>query len=177
MFSPGARRDREARGKHRRLPHSVFDWQVATEDQKEDILAWAAARQLLLLFQFGVEVMMLAHDVNENLGEEDRDRLLCDILWKYARDCVERFSSTNDTCGRVLGGGVENRFRTRLKPVADFLNETPSLDRTSRMLLKVANVSASKMRSAVSRLHERASRVVHGELEASRQKTSGMVSQ
>lgn len=56
-----------------------------------------------------------AHEVDT---EEEE---VLDILWEYSEQTLLRFNTIDDSCGRVLGGGVTNRFKGRLAPVANFL--------------------------------------------------------
>ena len=45
-----------------------------------------------------------------------------DLLMEYAMDVMSnRFSKTQDVVSRVLGGGVSNRWLTRLCPIQDYL--------------------------------------------------------
>lgn len=40
---------------------------------------------------------------------------MCDVLIAYAKSSLKRFDTVEDTTGRVLAGGVANRWNTRLK--------------------------------------------------------------
>lgn len=40
---------------------------------------------------------------------------MCETLIAYARSSLKRFDTVEDTTGRVLAGGVANRWNTRLK--------------------------------------------------------------
>lgn len=40
---------------------------------------------------------------------------VCETLIAYARSSLKRFDTVEDTTGRVLAGGVANRWNTRLK--------------------------------------------------------------
>ncbi len=40
---------------------------------------------------------------------------VCETLVAYARSSLKRFDTVEDTTGRVLAGGVANRWNTRLK--------------------------------------------------------------
>lgn len=137
---------------------------TASDAQRDAIRAWAAARQLLLLFEFSADVMMVAHDIDGALADEEREDRLAHILWDYASECVERFSTTKDTCGRVLGGGVENRCRTRLQPVGAFLEGATKIDRVSRKVLEAAGVSLDLVRKAVATLCDASQDVIGGSL-------------
>eukprot|EP00968_Pinguiococcus_pyrenoidosus_P024793 scaffold5067_cov245-Pinguiococcus_pyrenoidosus.AAC.11 len=107
---------------------------------------------------------MIAHDIDSSLSQQEREQQLCDIIWKYARDCVLRFDTTNDTCGRVLGGGVVNRLRTRLRPVHAFLDANPNLNQilggVAATLLRTAEVDPADMRKRVAALNAAAEAIV-----------------
>lgn len=51
------------------------------------------------------------------------DDEVLDILWEYSEQTLLRFNTIDDSCGRVLGGGVTNRFKGRLAPVANFFRQ------------------------------------------------------
>lgn len=42
-----------------------------------------------------------------------------DELWNYAERTLKRFATIKDSTKRVLGGGVANRYETRLRDVLD----------------------------------------------------------
>ena len=88
---------------------------TASKPEAEVIWHWAVARCLLLLFEYDLDVMKDVHDCQY-------DSELCTVLLNYAKQTVERFSTARDTCGRVLGGGVTNRYKGRLAPVDEFLS-------------------------------------------------------
>ena len=46
---------------------------------------------------------------------------LARVLLGYARRTLNRFATISDTTGRILSGGVTNRYQTRLQPVDKFL--------------------------------------------------------
>eukprot|EP00922_Rhytidocystis_sp_ex-Travisia-forbesii_P045762 GHVS01068282.1.p1 GENE.GHVS01068282.1~~GHVS01068282.1.p1 ORF type:complete len:304 (-),score=44.46 GHVS01068282.1:166-1077(-) len=83
-------------------------------DKQSDVWAWAVGRVLLLLWQHDLAVIKHAHNA-------EQDETVVDILLAYARKSLNRFSTIQDTTGRVLGGGVANRWMTRLKNVDSFL--------------------------------------------------------
>jgi len=77
--------------------------------------AWRTARVAQLLEEYGTEALMEWHDVSTR--EE-----AWDVLLSYADNVlVERFSLTDDVVSRVLGGGVANRWLTRLRPTDEWL--------------------------------------------------------
>jgi len=139
---------------------------MATLDEKvqREVLAWCAARQLFLIFEFGEDFVMLAHGVPEELSAEEREVLLCNVMWDYASTCVQRFSSASDTCGRILGGGAMNRWRTRLKPIDSFLREHDSLGRMALRLVSKAGVDVGFMRRCIARLCDDSEDLMHGQV-------------
>lgn len=100
-------------------------------EQREMIRAWTVARILLLLFEWDLEVIKSAHGCVE-------DEEVVDIMIKYAFDTVDRFSTADDTTGRVLGGGVAARYNGRLVPVKTFLDDTTAKakDRRSEAIVR-----------------------------------------
>lgn len=135
---------------------------TASADDKARIWAWAVARQLLLLFEHPREVVKGAHGLAGEDGA-DGDAKLCAAMLRYARATCDRFGTAADTCGRVLGGGVENRYKGRLAPVADFLAATPRLDCLGRRMLRAAAVPEPFMRAAVAQLVAEARRFAEGD--------------
>jgi hypothetical protein len=59
-------------------------------------------------------VIKSAHGLKE--GSESNDQVV-DLLVNYAEETLSRFDTTSDSVGRVLGGGVRNRYNGRLLPV------------------------------------------------------------
>lgn len=59
---------------------------------------------------------------------------------------LQRFASTKDTTGRVLQGGVANRWEVRLKQVDTFLQESYEETPVMKMLLEKAKVSIPYMK-------------------------------
>jgi hypothetical protein len=94
----------------------LITYETAPAALKLDIYLWMACRLLMILDQFGVEMLMKTHNV-------ESEAELFDILIDYGRTSLDRFSSVKDTTSRVLGGGVGNRWATRLRPVVQFLQE------------------------------------------------------
>lgn len=125
-----------------------FDINALSENIGRKVWAWAVARQVMLLYEFDESV--IRHTM---LGSTEGDsEPLAEALLKYASGAVARLSRGGDQTSRVLGGGVENRWRTRLANVEDFLNSTPRLDRLSKTMLRAAGISEVELRSCVSTL-------------------------
>ena len=88
--------------------------QMRRSDQRL-VEAWRTVRVAELLEEFG------ARDVTTWLSadsEEDAWRRLLDFADEVL---VARFSRVDDRVRRVLGGGVEDRFETRLEPVSEWV--------------------------------------------------------
>jgi len=79
-------------------------------EQQRTCEAWRSARCAQLIDEFGMENIMAWHDVATR--EE-----AWEVLLSHADNVLEqRFSLTDDVVSRVLGGGVSNRWLTRLRP-------------------------------------------------------------
>jgi len=89
--------------------------------------SWVVARQLLLLYESDAEVARAA------LGCTT-DAEVAEALLEGARIALDRLGKGGDTTKRVLGGGVVNRFQTRLKPIASFLDASTGGSASSRFL-------------------------------------------
>lgn len=78
--------------------------------------AWRTVRVAELLEEFG------ADDVNAwGPGRGPPVQAWCALLDFADEVLVERFSKVDDRVKRVLGGGVEDRFETRLMPAGDWV--------------------------------------------------------
>merc|ERR1719469_1362152 len=99
----------------------------------------------MLLYEFDRSV--IGHTM---LGDEAADdTALATALVSGARIAVDRLSKGGDQTSRVLGGGVENRWRGRLANVHDFLAATKHFDPLASALLQAADVSEAELRSCV----------------------------
>jgi hypothetical protein len=113
------------------------------------VWVWAVARQLMLLHEFDGDV------VRNTLGIPsggDGDDVLIDTLLSDAKIAITRLSAGGDQTSRVLGGGVENRWRTRLANVQEFTQGIWRLDPLSKRLLEKAGVPEKELRSSVRKL-------------------------
>merc|ERR1712032_941556 len=119
---------------------------------------FAVARQMMLLFEFDEEVMR--HTLQ--CGAAEPCDPLIEKLLEGARVAVSRLSKGGDETSRVLGGGVENRWRTRLMPVQEFLWTQAKLDPTMKQLMKAAGVTEDEMRAVVVKLIGDSARFVQG---------------
>jgi beta-phosphoglucomutase-like phosphatase (HAD superfamily) len=116
---------------------------------------WAVARQLILLYEFEDDV--IRHTLSGNHTSCNDDDLVSFLL-SGARTAVERLSMGGDQTSRVLGGGVENRWRTRLANVHEFLVAQKSLSQVCRKLLQMAGVQEEEVRTVVEQLVEDSAR-------------------
>jgi len=78
--------------------------------------AWRTARTAQLIDTFGVDNLMAWH------GCGSREEVWEMLLSHADHILVERFSQTDDVVSRVLGGGVANRWLTRLRPTYGWLS-------------------------------------------------------
>jgi len=77
--------------------------------------AWRMARAAQLLEKYGLD------NIKEWSGSTD-DEGAWEVLLGYGDEVlVERFSQTDDVVSRVLGGGVANRWLTRLRPTHEWM--------------------------------------------------------
>jgi len=136
----------------------AFDMDLAVQSRACDadpvgriVWVWAVARQLMLLYEFDGTVVRHTLGVPAADGPESDDALI-EALLSGAKTSVNRLSAGGDQTSRVLGGGVENRWRTRLANVQEFLQGIVRLDILSKRLLHNAGVSETELRSSVSQL-------------------------
>jgi len=135
----------------------LLTMQNATDTLKADIDAWAVAQVLALFSQFPVEVMLRAHETEsvEQLVEE---------VFAFAAATVARFDSMSDTTARVLGGGVNDRFETRLTPTCDAVRKQKLMSRVwatddvCKLFLEKAEMSIDRVAEVTTRLTERATK-------------------
>ena len=79
--------------------------------------AWRTARIAELIDEFGEEQLMEWH------GTEAPEALWDTLLDFSDEVLVDRFSQIDDLVSRVLGGGVANRWLTRLRPTEQWMAE------------------------------------------------------
>ena len=98
--------------------------------------AWRTARVAQLISEFGSDAIMEWH------GVESREAAW-DVLLDFGSYVLEqRFSKVDDVVSRVLGGGVANRWLTRLRPINTWL------DRHARARDKAAKPAATPAAAA-----------------------------
>lgn len=136
------------------LPHlPLLNYEKADPAMKDLVWAWAVAQILVLMKEMGVDLMTEAHSA-------DTDDELAEQMLGVARQTLERFSSVEDTTTRVLGGGVSNRYKTRLIPVQQgmhlveaMLKDLPA-DSAQRKVLAAAGVDVGTVVAACDKLVE-----------------------
>ncbi|CAN0141845.1 unnamed protein product, partial [Scytosiphon promiscuus] len=90
--------------------HILITPATATEKENDLVWRWAVARVMYVMWEHEPDIIKAAHDVQT-------DEELCHILLGYAKTTLGRFSGVQDKAGRVLGGGVANRFEGRLNMI------------------------------------------------------------
>jgi len=126
---------------------------LRVEETHRMVWSWCVARQLLLLFEFPSEVARAALGCPPDEGDAS-DRSLADALLAGARIAIDRLGRGGDTTKRVLGGGVVNRFETRLKPIATFLDTSCASSkwlrgRLAKTVLRRAKLTETAVRLSV----------------------------
>lgn len=140
------------------LPHlPLINYAAADAKLQDAIWAWAVAQILVLMKEKGVDVMTAAHSA-------ETDDELVEQMLSVARQTLERFSSVEDTTTRVLGGGVSNRFHTRLLPVQEGMHLVAAMiadlpqDCAQRKVLAAADVDLDAIVEACDSLVDDASK-------------------
>ncbi|KAG5175263.1 mannitol 1-phosphate dehydrogenase [Tribonema minus] len=134
--------------------HTLNTMATADEAERRRMWVWAVARCLFIAWEHEPEVIASAH------GAEGHAEV-CAALLSYARATLGRFSTVQDKVGRVLGGGVANRWNGRLKVIADFLAGEPAFRGGLRgELLKQAGVGEEELRREVNALVAESQRFV-----------------
>jgi len=132
--------------------HELLTTATLPDDKQREVWAWAVARVLMILWQHDTHIIKHAHCMNDDIE-------LARLLLGYARRTLNRFATISDTTGRILSGGVTNRYQTRLQPVDKFLmshevGEVP----LGKIVLKEAELTEGFLLRAVRRLVEDAYR-------------------
>lgn len=117
----------------------------ASKEQQEMIHDFMVARLLLILYEHDIDVIKHAHHVDT---EEEAAKVLLD----YGESTLKRYNTIKDRTSRVLGGGVANRWSTRLCNVKRYLDSHPHLGGVEAKLMKLAGTKESRMRSNIDKL-------------------------
>ena len=76
-----------------------------------------------------------------------------DKLLSYARTTLQRFVGAADTTGRILGGGVANRYKGRMEPVSVAVKREDAFDGLgAKLLLEQAGLHPIDIVDAVNEL-------------------------
>jgi len=95
----------------------LLKYKFMTISQQREVRAWITARVAELVEKYGMDNLKKWH------GFED-DGEVYDYLLEWGLFVQnERFSRTDDVVSRVLGGGVANRWLTRLRPTQAWLEK------------------------------------------------------
>lgn len=133
--------------------HKLLTCKDAPADIQAKIWHWAVARLLLILWEHDQEIIRHAHGLTT-------DDEVCETLIAYARSSLKRFDTVEDTTGRVLAGGVANRWNTRLKVALNYLDSQPRPGKMEARLLSMAGVKYSDVIASVKDLVEDSHRFV-----------------
>jgi len=123
----------------------LLDYDRADESTKRILWAWSLARCHQLANRFPAEVLMGAH------GVETPEEALTELI-NYAWSSLQRFSHVSDTTGRVLSGGVVERFHGRLKNVLDGI-EVESNGVTMEKIIAIASRMEGRPNLTPSEIH------------------------
>ena len=93
---------------------TLISYNEMTPLERLELKAWTVARCLLIFHNHDMNVIKYTHSLSS-----DQDVIEC--LWKYAERMTQRLASVEDSTKRVLGGGVANRYKTRLCDVLETL--------------------------------------------------------
>jgi len=133
----------------------MTDESAPDEESKNKIWCWAVARCLCLMQEPGLEVIKKAHaaDIEASGPEADPNRVAVDKLLAYARTTLHRFVGAVDTTGRILGGGVANRYKGRMEPVSVAVNRDDAFNGLgAKLLLEQAGLHPIDIVDAVNEL-------------------------
>lgn len=106
----------------------------------------------------GEDLLVEAHGDGKDISGEE----LADLLLDKARETLQRFDDVVDTASRVLGGGVNNRYYTRLVPIQESMNIIRASfpqwkkDSVQSALLRRSGLSLQDVESACVELVKRA---------------------
>ncbi|KNC81816.1 hypothetical protein SARC_05880 [Sphaeroforma arctica JP610] len=150
--------------------HKLLTWDSATEKEQRVIWSMCVARIFILLQEFPMEVMhralvetgdieVEAFGEDEEMIDDEAIEAVLTALIEYNTTGLERTSTIDDTTGRVLGGGVVNRYNGRLKNVQKFVRkELNTIDETGELLLQLSDLTENQMRKGVAYLVREAER-------------------
>mmetsp|Transcript_14874 Transcript_14874/g.22144 ORF Transcript_14874/g.22144 Transcript_14874/m.22144 type:complete len:565 (+) Transcript_14874:232-1926(+) len=117
----------------------------SSPEQQAMIHDFMVARLLLILYEHDTDVIKDAHDIKT---DEEVARVLLD----YGEATLLRYDTIEDRTSRVLGGGVANRWSTRLSNVKRYFDTQSHLGGVSSILIKMAGVKEAEMRANIEKL-------------------------
>eukprot|EP00930_Biecheleria_cincta_P073019 TRINITY_DN60358_c0_g1_i1.p1 TRINITY_DN60358_c0_g1~~TRINITY_DN60358_c0_g1_i1.p1 ORF type:complete len:1024 (-),score=172.60 TRINITY_DN60358_c0_g1_i1:119-3190(-) len=156
---------------HELLAFDAFEAVMCSEIDSvgRDCWVWLVARLLMLLTEYNEEIVRHTVAKNTTFGRlrwhevaatmSDAGAVLEGLLHE-ARTALQRLSGGGDETARVLGGGIDNRFATRLASVAEYFRACDSFTPLQVGLLEAANVSEVELRSRLERVVRESSRFV-----------------
>eukprot|EP00922_Rhytidocystis_sp_ex-Travisia-forbesii_P069223 GHVS01103277.1.p1 GENE.GHVS01103277.1~~GHVS01103277.1.p1 ORF type:complete len:658 (+),score=115.58 GHVS01103277.1:149-2122(+) len=134
--------------------YELITTKTATPEERREMWVWAAARCLLLLWEHDSNVIMTAHGISTDVE-------LVSCVLEYAKTTLGRFASVTDTTGRVLSGGIANRYQGRLKMVQEFMDtQNAGSIPLALLLLKEADVGFCELGYTIHSLVTRSRRFV-----------------
>lgn len=156
---------------HELLPFDAFEAVMCSEIDSvgRDCWVWLVARLLMLVAEYNEEIVRHTVAKNTTFGRlrwhevsatmSDSSAVLEGLLHE-ARTALQRLSGGGDETARVLGGGIDNRFSTRLASVAEYFRGYDSFTPLQVGLLEAANISEVELRSRLERVVRESSRFV-----------------
>mmetsp|Transcript_38719 Transcript_38719/g.51024 ORF Transcript_38719/g.51024 Transcript_38719/m.51024 type:complete len:550 (-) Transcript_38719:300-1949(-) len=124
---------------------SLLTYDDANEEDRKVIWAWAMARCMMLIENHGMELLAATY-------ESDKEEEIFQHLIDFATTTLKRFSTIDDKTSRVLGGGVANRWATRLRPVYSFMEYKSLEGSVYERFLKYAGLDEEFTKKAISDL-------------------------
>jgi len=159
-------------GNHELLKFDAFEAVMFSglDTVGRDCWVWTVARLLMLVSEFSEEVVHHTIAKNTTFGrrrwhqvaamEMGDSPAIVEGLLHEARTALQRLSGGGDETARVLGGGVDNRFNTRLANVAEYFHGCEDFTDLQKDLLEASGVSEVELRSRVEYVVRESSRFV-----------------
>lgn len=156
---------------HELLAFDAFEAVMCSEIDSvgRDCWVWLVARLLMLATEYNEEIVRHTVAKNTTFGRlrwhevsatmSDTSAVIEGLLHE-ARTALQRLSGGGDETARVLGGGIDNRFATRLACVAEYFRGCDSFTPLQIGLLEAADVSEVELRSRLERVVRESSRFV-----------------
>eukprot|EP01084_Bolivina_argentea_P194711 334127_1 len=88
------------------------------------------------------------------------DESVCETLIDYAKKTLKRFDTITDRTPRILGGGVANRWSTRLHVMQAYLESCRKMKGINACLLRMSRVDENDLRTSVRTLVDESERFV-----------------